>query len=385
MHDDAVEGRTVVLLGRRGGATRAARRMGLTVLQIADGPSERVGPRRWTAPFRDEVGIADLAAELSEAAGARGIDAVVALTEAAVLPAAGLRAALGVDGQGVDSALACSDKVTMKRAARAAGLSCADFVAGGEESDAATVIDELGLPLVVKPRASSGSRDTFVARERADVPDELPADLMAESFVTGVEMSVESFVQGGRVIFENPTEYLRPGWANVLPAELDATTWSRVQAVSRTAIEALGVTDGITHCEVYIEPDVVHFGELAARPPGGHILELMSRAYDFDPWEVLLRLALGLPADLPTRAQRTAGVWLFHPGEGRLTAVTGLDRARELPGVVDLPFRAAVGDDVGRRVGVGQELGHVMVVGRNRDEAARRLETAHDTVRLRIG
>lgn len=372
----------VVLLGRRRGAVRAARRLGLRALVVKDGaPGDDPDARTWSRPFRDPDAMAALVPELLSVAPVR---AVIATTEGSVVPAARLRAALGVDGMDVATAVRCTDKAVMKSAVRAAGVACADVVTPDDGLDRDGLVARLGLPLVVKARSSSGSRGLSICREVADVPDRIDDGWMAESWVGGVEMSVESVVVDGEPVFENPTEYLRPGWANVVPAALDDALWQRVRDVDRSVIRALGIRGGVTHLEVFVDGDRVTFGEIAARPPGGHLMDLIARVYGFDPWEALLRTAVREPVEVATTPRGAAGVWLFHPGPGRVRSVQGAALAREMPGVADLVLRVAPGDDVGRRVGVGQEVGHVVVTGADRDETAARLEAAHAAVRIEV-
>jgi len=372
----------VVLLGRRRGAIRAAKRLGLRALVVTDGaPDDDPDARAWSRPFRDADAMAALVPELLSVAPVR---AVVATTEGSVVPAARLRSALGVDGTDVATAVRCTDKAAMKSAVRAAGVPCADVVTCDDGLDRDGLVARLGLPLVVKARASSGGRGMRAYGRAADVPERLEAGWLAESWVMGREMSVESIVVDGEPVFRNPTEYLVPGWANVVPAALDDVTWRQVCDVNRGVLRALGVRHGVTHLELFVDGDHVTFGEIAARPPGGYLMDLIARVYGFDPWEALLRLAVGERVELPSTPHGAAGVWLFHPGRGRVRAVRGVDAARALPGVVDVVVRVAAGDHVGERAGVGQEVGHVVVTGADRDEAAARLAAAHDAVGIEV-
>ncbi len=374
-------------MGRRRPALRAAVRLGVEVVQIdaAAGqgappegvverlpePSEPQGPEAWR----------ELAARLP---APERIAAVVGLTEAAVVPAARLREALGLPGLPVATALRCTDKLHMKQAVRNAGLPCADFVACEPSTRPDELAARLGLPVVLKPRASSGGRGVLVAQRPEELPDPLPVDHLAERLVRGTEMSVETLLAGGRLLFTNPTEYIVPRQANLVPALLEPVTRERVLALNEAALAALGVNRGMTHLELYLTPQGVVFGELAARPPGGHIMRLVELAYGFDPWLAWLRVQLGEQPELPARAPGCAAVWVLHPGPGRVRAVSGVEAARRLPGVERVHLRVGPGDRVGPRLGAGQEVGHVLVRGPDRQETARRLERAQARLRIQM-
>ena len=376
----------VVLVGLRAGALDAAERLGLGVVAVTEAaPGAGRGARlagavqaRFDAPPAAWGGVADSLRPYRPAA-------VVALTERSVVPAAHVRAALGLDGLSVEAAHLCTDKRAMKRAARAAGLACADVVEAEDGLSADGLVERLGLPLVVKPAVGSGGRGARVCRTRAGVPDALEPGWMAESFVDGVEMSVETTggAAAGGAVWTNPTRYLVPTWASVIPAPPGPGVAAAV-ALAVEARAALGVERGTTHLEAFLTPDGPVFGEMAARPPGGHLMALVRLAYGADPWEAVLRAELGEPPGLPARAERAAAAWILHPGGGRVTVAEGAEACRALPGVEEVALRVAPGDVVGPRTGSGEEVGHVLVTGATAEEAEARLRAARAALRVEV-
>lgn len=348
----------VVLLGERPGVFPAVERLGLEAVVVAPDADGVVACREGP------------------------VAAVVALTERAVLPAARLRAALGVPGTPPAVALRCHDKVCMKEAVSAAGLPCTGWERLDAATDMAAVVARLGLPLVVKQIASSGSRGLVVARDLAAALRAPRDGYLAERFLDGVEMSVESFVADGEVLFTNPTEYFVPRFANIAPAVVPPETLRAVLDLNRRAIAALGIERGLTHCEIYVTGAGPVFGELALRPPGGRLMRLLRRAYGFDPWRALLEVELGRRPELPREARQAAGVWMLHPGAGRVAAVEGVDAARAVPGVHRVVCRVGPGDVVPVREGTGQDIGFIEASGPTRDAVAETLRRAHALVRI---
>jgi biotin carboxylase len=328
-------------------------------------------------PWADLPSGAAAAIEVAEElCGGEQPRAAVALTEAALGVAGEVRAALGIPGASPEVCRRSHDKLVMKRALVAAGVPVARHRLVEEETAAEELAEDLGLPVVLKPRGLSGGRGVRVARDLSELARELSAGELAESFVDGVEMSAETFLSFGRPLLRNRTRYLVPRWANVVPAPLDPATAAELDAVIDEAHRALGVTDGITHAEAFLTPEGVVLGEVAARPPGGRIMDLMGLAYGFDPWEAVLRIALGEEPELPAGPARSAGVWLLHPGPGEVLAVRGLDEARSSPDVVDVRCRVAPGDRVAARLGSGEAVGEVRVVAEDPATCASRLEAA---------
>lgn len=377
----------VLFVGRRRGALLAAARLDVEVILLDDaGRPERAAGAHAGAKvdFADLEGCVAAAERLTRT---KPVDAVVAVVERAVLPAAAIREALGVVGPSVEDALPWRDKMAMKHAIEDAGIPCARSVPVEAGTDPAALVSALGLPMVLKPRASSGSRGTVVARDLAQVSAALQDGWMAESFVRGMELSVESFVVEGQPRWVNVTDYLLPGWANVVPAAHGSRIENAVRALNEEAIAALGVEDGITHLEAFVIDDgetvEVVFGELAQRPPGGYLMELIARAWGFDPWLALLCIALGRPVSFPETAARSAGVWFLHPGEGEVLGVEGLDEARNVPGVIAVDCALEVGQRISRRDGTGQHEGRVLAVTDDHASSARALREAMACLRVK--
>lgn len=374
----AVGSRPVAVLHQRGSAPPAADELDGAVAVDLHGPTEA------------------LAAAAAQALHGARPAAVVALAERTVLAAARLRDGFALPGNGAAVALRCADKVAMKRTMDAAGVPVAPWREVRAGDDAGALVEALGLPLVLKPRRDSGGRGQRLLRDAAAVAEALAAigaaeageaaDMargwLAEGWVDGVEMSVESFVHAGEERFANPTAYHVPRHASVLPAALEPEVWDAVRAFAARAVGAAGVERGITHLELFRRGDDLVFGELAIRPPGGRLMTLLQRAWGFDPWEALLRLELGQPFDFPRRERQAAGAWVLHPGAGTLRAVRGLEEARAVPGVRRIALKVSTANGrrprIPQRRGSGQDVGAIYAEGRDAAAVAAALDGAHE-------
>lgn len=374
------------MVGARHAALAAAERLGIELWLLHPRELPESAAKRVCGAARLDLGAGRGAVEASarELVGGRAVEAVVAATEAAVLPAAWIRAMLGLPGLSVESAGRCTDKLAMKRAAGAAGIGCAHWEEVGPQSDPAGLIERLGRPIVLKLPRSSGSRGLVLGEDLSSVARGLAHCTLAERFVHGREMSVESLVAEGEPIFENLTEYLVPLHASILPAELDEQDAAAARALSRRVLRMAGIERGMAHVELFLADAGPVFGEVAARAPGGRLMQLLRRAYGFDPWEALLLLELGERPELPTRARACAGAWMLHPGPGLVRELRGLEAARRVPGVVKLSCRVRAGDRIALREGSGQDVGFIEAQGADRDSVAHALQRAHALLRFEL-
>lgn len=374
---------TLVLVGGRDAALEAALRMGHRVVLISDRkPLRRRRAQlvalievEWEASSLDAPAwVGEVAEQLQRLP--EPVAAVLAATERAVLPAALLRKALNLPGNSPECAQACRDKVVMKERIRAAGLPCADFSLVTDRTTPTGLIRQLGLPLVLKPTDSSGARGAVIAKTQLDVESHFAPGLLAESFVHGLEMSVESVVANNKILFTNITEYLLPLWANVVPATLPAPMRKAVHELNRAAIRALGIRQGMTHLELFLTPVGPIFSELAVRPPGGHLMQLLELAYGFDPWRTVIDVELGAKPVLPESAHTFSGMWLLHPGAGIVKHVHGVRATKAITGVTEVACRVSPGENLSARAGSGESAGHIIVKGATRDEVVGALSAA---------
>lgn len=300
------------------------------------------------------VRIGDPLDEATVVSGARAlaakigpIDRVVNMLEQTQGSAAAIRAALDVPGLGVEATRNFRDKDRMKAVLREAGLPVAASARIASESDLLAFAARVGFPIVVKPLEGLGSRATVRVRTGDQLRELLPAMnpsednvWQAEEFVTGEENTFEAVTIGGKTAWWSGTWY-RPGPLTVLenpwiqytvtlPRVHDAPEHVAFKDTNEAALRALGLDDGLTHMEWFKRPDGRFvISEVAARPPGVHIMPMMGRAHQVD---MIQRWAELMVFERFTPAVRTSAVGCaFFRGQGtgaRVVRVRGLAEAQ---------------------------------------------------------
>jgi hypothetical protein len=192
------------------------------------------------------------------------------------------------------------DKGLMKRRAQLAGIRVGIFEEAYTKDDVywffkrvnetLTKIDgEMNDPIHVKPFDKAGTVGHRMIRNPHDVSDiddsEFP--LLMESHLEGKEFSCEAFIHNGKVRFLNITEYVELGHSNFIPASpLLENFRPQIKAAIQQLVDAFEIEYGIIHPEYFLTPDgTLYFGEVAGRVPGGHIFELIEKAYGFSPFQ----------------------------------------------------------------------------------------------------
>ena len=348
----------------------AAKNLGVEVTVASEEPStlESVNPAGLLLlDFRDPEGAARRAVEFSRS---HAIDAVVGVDEDTAVVAAAIAKALDLPSNPPEAAVAARDKSVLRRRLSASGVpnprSRVFPLDGGPEGPAR----EVSYPCVLKPTFLAASRGVI----RADDPASFRAawariaailaqpdvarkagpsahEILVEEYVPGVEVALEGLLTGGVLevlaIFDKPDPLEGPFFEEtiyVTPSRLPEAARARIAEVTSDGCHALGLRHGPVHAELRLGKDGPSLIELAARSIGG----LCSRTLKFGAGvsleEIVLRHALKLDREAPSRDPRAAGVMMIPiPRAGRLEAVRGLGEAKRVRDVEDVVISAHVG------------------------------------------
>ncbi|MCG6956437.1 MAG: ATP-grasp domain-containing protein [Gemmatimonadetes bacterium] len=259
------------------------------------------------------------------------------------VPLGEVRDRLGIPGMGAEAAHNFRDKSRMKDVLRAHGLPCARHGLARSPEEASRLAREIGVPLIAKPPAGSGSRGTFRLSNEEELssllrqmPPSAEEPVLLEEFIVGQEHSFDSIAIDGRVVwhsinhyFPSALEVLREPWIQwcvLLPREVDDPAYDGIRAVAGRALEVLGMRTGMSHMEWFRRPDgSVAISEVGARPPGARFVNLISWAHDFDlfrAWAETVVFGRFTPRPRPYAA---GAAYLRGQGEGRVAAVRGLE------------------------------------------------------------
>ncbi|QHE52808.1 acetyl-CoA carboxylase biotin carboxylase subunit family protein [Pontibacillus sp. HMF3514] len=229
-----------------------------------------------------------------------GAELAVPLYEECVEWAGTLNARFRNDPKVFNRSLLLRDKGMMKRKAQISGIKVGVFEEAHDKDDVRRFLKRVNEallklegdpndPIHVKPidKAGSVGHRVIDKPEAIDLLSDQDFPLLMESHLDGQEFSCEAFVHKGKVQFLNITEYVRLGYSNFVPAspELESKRELIHQEVQKL-IDAFEIEYGVIHPEYFIMPDgTLHFGEVAARVPGGHIFDLIEKAYGFSAYQ----------------------------------------------------------------------------------------------------
>jgi len=289
----------------------------------------------------------------SLAGGLGGVTRLFGPLEQLQVPLAQVRESLGIEGMDVVTAHNFRDKDRMKRVLARAGIPVARHVLATDIGAVVRFAEDVGYPLVLKPPAGAGARNTVRVDDGARLaeilrlmPPRANDPLLVEEFLTGDERSFDSVFLRGEPMWYSVSEYYPTPlkvmendwiqWCVHLPREVDGPEYDGIRNAAAPALRALGLGTGLTHMEWFRRPDgSVAVSEVAARPPGAQFTTLLSYAHDIDFYRAWARLMVLEEFTPPERKYSVGAAYLRGMGAGRVTAVHGLEQAqKELGGLV---------------------------------------------------
>ncbi len=353
------------------------------------------------ASLRDTAAAADTATALGRDCA---VDAVFTCDEAYVELAALVAGRLGLAGMTAEAARLCRDKHAMRRRLAQAGIGSAASIVASSRAQARLAAEQIGYPVVLKPRNLGGS----IGVVRADSPADLDAlfvvsaeavmprvaplsGLLVEEYLDGPEYSVESVIADGTTItcgitekvlgfapfFEETGHFARP----VDPgAEPDAQLIATVAAVHK----ALEIGVGATHCEIRMTRSGPRVIEIAGRVGGDRIPAITRLATGVDLIGAAAAAAAGAPVTVRPSCHRVAGIRMIYPdADGVLVRRAARPDHGEL--LADLGWYAEVGQRVALPPrGFLSRLAYLVAVGATRQEVCRRLDAGRALLDIRI-
>lgn len=334
-----------------------------------------------------------------------GLGAVIGVDDSGVLIAALASEALGLPHNSVGSVVATRDKRAMREFLGAAGVPQPRFATANEPAEAVIAAEDLGYPVVVKPRSLSASRGVI----RADDPRSVEAaaervaaivaaagesmPILIEEYLDGEEVAVEALAAAGGLevlaIFDKPDPLTGPYFEEtiyVTPSRHPAAVTGEIERTVGEAVAALGLAHGPIHAELRLTGEGPKVIEVASRSIGG----LCGRSLRFGMLRqslesLLIRAALGMPRRGMIRETGSSGAMMIPiPKTGILRAVRGVPAVGEVEGVTSVEITVSIGRRIEALPEGDRYLGFIFATGDHPAEVESALREAHSLLEIEI-
>jgi biotin carboxylase len=337
------------------------------------------------------------------------VDGVMTLAADRAVPVvARVAELLGLPGIGSEAAHLATNKIAMRRAFAEQGVPQPRYAAVRDYASAKAAGETIGFPAVLKPADSAGQRGLFLVHDMDDLARNLPLTLTAsqtqeavlEEFHAGREVNTLLVAREDDVKLITASDRLRPegigfgvALAHLYPSTLYGDAADEVERVALASVHAIGLRNGIAYPQLLVSPDGVRVVEIAARIPGGQMVEVPRYGVGIDLVEVAVKQALGepVPDELVTPSFQQPFAIRFltaEPGPlptGEVQSVGPLEKALAFPGVDRVETWIEVGETIRPVQTDGDRRGYVIARGATNLEALDRAEAAAGLVDVITG
>ncbi|MAL98801.1 ATP-grasp domain-containing protein [Hydrocarboniclastica marina] len=242
----------------------------------------------------------DRSVEIAQRLKEEGVDVAIPLFEETVEWAGAINSVLLDNPRLLGQSILFRDKALMKRRAQLGGIRVGIFEEAHDKGDVIRFLKRVNQtllkldgdpndPIHLKAFDKAGCLGHRVIRTPDEVdmiPDEEFPVLM-ESHLDGWEFAVEAWIHNGKIRFLNISEYVTLGYSVFVPAtpELEKYREAITKQIEKL-IKAFDIDFGFVHPEYFVTSDgEMYFGEVAYRPPGFKVFELLERAYGFNAYQ----------------------------------------------------------------------------------------------------
>jgi len=267
----------------------------------------------WAEEYAKEHGIPfipwnferlnDRSIEIAETLRDMGVDVAIPIYEETVEWAGAINAVLFDSPRLHGQAMLFRDKALMKRRAQLGGIRVGIFEEAHDRDDIIRFLKRVNQtllkldgdpndPIHIKAFDKAGCLGHRVIRtpeEVETIPDE-EFPLLMESHLDGWEFAVEAWIHNGKIRFLNISEYVRLGYSVFVPATPELESWR--DAITKQIEKLIKVFDiefGFIHPEYFVTSDgEMYLGEVAYRPPGFKVFELLERVYGFNAYQAMV-------------------------------------------------------------------------------------------------
>jgi hypothetical protein len=325
---------------------KALAQVGATVTAIGEGSKESLDEdlRHWLAHYEPVSNVCDEGAVLQAVRwiqGKKPIDRLEATIEAHIMPIARVREVAGIPGTSVRTAHLCRDKPAMKEALRAGGVPCARSIGASQVPEVRAFVEEVGYPVVLKPRAAAGASGAIRVDSDAELEQALRGfgdqSIAVEEYIEGHEAFYDTLTIGGEIAhdfishyYPNVLEAMRTRWISpqfIATNRIDsAPSYVEVKALGKRVVELLGIETSATHMEWFYGSKGLMFSEIGCRPPGVRAWDLYNVGNDMDLYrEWAIAVCTGKSSQRASR-RLSAGIIALRPDrDGHIAGYEGVE------------------------------------------------------------
>lgn len=215
--------------------------------------------------------------------------------------------------------------------------------------------------------------------------------VMVEEFMTGAEVSVESFIVNGEPNIITITDKLvtpLPYFVELghsEPSQLPNDIQKKIKDVTSQAIKAIGIQNGVSHAELKITADGPKIVEIAARLGGDYITaKLVPLSTGVDMVKNSILLALRKDINLEKTLNCGSAIRFITAKKGTVKNIAIGKNPMKIEGIKDFKLSVKVGDSVADVKSSNDRIGYVVAQAETAQKAVEIAEIALKKIQIEL-
>ena len=258
------------------------------------------------------------------------------------------------------TAVKATDKYEMIKAFKEHDVPSPWYYLVGSMEDLKALEGKVSFPCIIKPTDNAGSHgvakvasfEELLASYEYSLGFSRHGNVIVEEYLEGPEVSVEVMVVDGKVSVLQITDKLTTGapyfveMGHSQPSILPRDVQSQICDVAAAACLAVGIDKGPAHVEMKVTPRGPVMIELGARMGGDSITTyLVPLSTGIDMVKATIQVALGEEPDITPKFKCGSAIRYFNAPYGTIKAISGVEKAKKVPGVKLITFTKEVGEE----------------------------------------
>lgn len=335
--------------------------------------------------LNNESAVLSKALELSKKYNIVG---VFTLNEYRVTLCALIRETLGIKyGISYKAAYKCRNKKETRKILSETNVNSVKYQLIHTFDEAKAAINNIPLPVVIKPSNDAGSKMVYCCRtidevnsainsiqscENNLVGQKLDKEIILEEFLEGPEFSIETytFKKETKIIAITAKKVLSPFFpvevGHTVPAKLDNDLVEEIEELIKKVILVLDIDFSITHIEIKLTSFGPKIVEVNARPGGDEIPTLVEMTTGYNLSKIALLISLGVPIEnigSKAKISNSASIgFLISDSDGKVEFGNLLD-VLDNPSVTNVKINVNEGDIIEKTTSNYNRLGYFIVKG----------------------
>lgn len=307
---------------------------------------------------------------------------------------------LGLPGVSQHTAFMATDKGEMIKALKAHNIESPWYFIVDSLDGLSKLKEHLSFPCIIKPTDNAASRGVVLVHNLKELKSAYEysqkashsGQVIIEEYMEGPEVSVEVLVYKGTPHVLQITDKMTSGAPHFVeighdqPTSLSTGTQDQIRDIAKRAVMALGIKMGPAHVEIIVTKEGPKIVELGARLGGDCITShLVYLSTGIDMIKETIKVVCGEEPNLISEYEKGATIrFLTGKIQGIFDSVKNVEKARAIPGIVEIENIMRVGELIGMVKSSDDRVAYVIAQGETVREASEIAEKAISMMKVYV-